>query len=235
MIRERILVVANDFAIFRSIQTYMESEFTEVCHAVSAQDILDAFAAFNFCLVIVDICLSKMDGVDILSAIRRVKSTPILALTEISNESEKVSLFHAGANAVLEKPVDMSVCAAQARSLIQLYINSSAEQIGHPLIFGTELMIDPTYRQVIIDGNQLALTRKEFDLLLCFARHPGRVWSRTQLYNQVWSDSLGLSGENAVKVHIGNLRKKLANRGKDYIQTSWGVGYKFVPPYDSEK
>ena len=108
--------------MFRSIQTYMEGDFTEICHAVSAQDILDAFAAFNFCLVIVDLCLPKMDGVDILSTIRRVRSTPILALTEIMNESEKVSLFRAGANAVLEKPVDMSVCAAQARSLSQLYI-----------------------------------------------------------------------------------------------------------------
>ena len=235
MIRERILVVADDLAMFRSIQTYMESDFTEVCHAVSAQDILDALAVFNFCLIIVDFCPPKMDEVDILSAIRRVRSTPVLVLTEIISESTKVSLFRAGANAVVEKPVDMSVCAAQARSLIQLYINSSEEQAGHPLIFGTELMIDPTYRQVIIDGNQLVLTRKEFDLLLCIARHPGRVWSRTQLYNQVWSDNLGLSGENAVKVHIGNLRKKLANMGKNYIQTSWGVGYKFVPPYNSDK
>jgi len=230
MIKERVLVITGDLAIFQSIQKLMQNDFMDICHAASALDGLETLTIYDCCLIIVDFCLSNADGAEILSAIRRVKSTPILVLSETITETEKITLFHAGANAVLEKPTDMSVCIAQARSLIRLYTDQTEEQAGHPLIFGTELMIDPIYRQVVIDGKQLALTRKEFDLLLCFARHPGRVWRRTQLYSQVWNDDLGLSGENAVKVHIGNLRRKLADEGKDYIQTSWGVGYKFVPP-----
>lgn len=224
------MVITDDSTFFRSIQRLMQNTFIDIIHTVSVLDALETFAIYDCCLVIVDICLSKADEAEVLSVIRRVKSTPVLILTEPITEGEKVALFRAGANAVLEKPVDMSVCAAQAKSLIQLHLDQTADETVHPLIFGTELMIDPAFRQVMIDGNQVALTRKEFDLLLCFARHPGRVWSRTQLYSQVWSDDLGLSGENVVKVHIGNLRKKLADLGKNYIQTSWGVGYRFVPP-----
>ena len=230
MIKERVLVITDDPTFFRSIQRLMQSTYIDVIHTISVLDALETFAIYDCCLIIVDICLSKTNGAEVLSAIRRVKSTPVLSLTESITEGEKVALFGAGANAVLEKPVDKSVCAAQAKSLIQLHLDQTADETVHPLIFGTELMIDPAFRKVMIDGNQVALTRKEFDLLLCFARHPGRVWSRTQLYSQVWSDDLGLSGENVVKVHIGNLRKKLADLGKNYIQTSWGVGYRFVPP-----
>ena len=233
--KRRILVIDDDLAICRSIRDAMQDDYTDVCYTMSVSEALDAFAAYNYCLIIVGLRLSETDGIEMLHIIRQAKTTPILLLTEKLTENEKVPLFHAGANAVLEKPIDMSVCVAQANSLIQLYMERTEAWTYHPLIFGTELMIDPTHRQVTVDGQHLTLTRKEFDLLLCLARHPGQVWSRTQLYSQVWDDNLGVSGENAVKSHIGNLRRKLADMGKDYIQTSWGVGYKFVPPAGNKK
>lgn len=233
--KKRILVIDDDLTVCRSIRETMQDDHTDVCYAMSVLEALDAFAAYDYCLVIVDLHLSEADSMDILRIIRQAKATPILTLAENPTEDEKVNAFRAGANAVLEKPLDMSVCAAQANSLIQLYMEQTKGQTYHPLIFGTELIIDPTYRHVIINEEPLALTRKEFDLLLCLARHPGQVWTRTQLYSQVWNDDLGISGENAVKSHIGNLRRKLADMGKDYIQTSWGVGYKFVPPTGNEK
>jgi DNA-binding response OmpR family regulator len=145
--------------------------------------------------------------------------------------SEKVALFHAGANACLEEPVDATLCAAQACSLIQLYWDAKiADNNEHPLVFGTELIINPVYRHVIIDGEPLELTRTEFDLLFYMAKHPNQIFSRQQLYQQVWGDDLGISGENTVRSHIGNLYKKLADVGKNYIQNTRGVGYKFVPP-----
>ncbi len=233
--KKRILVIDDDLAVCRSIRETMQDDHTDVCYAMSVAEALDAFAAYDYCLVIVNLRLSEADSMDILRIIRQTKATPILILAEKPTEDEKVAAFRAGANAVLEKPLDILVCVAQANSLIQFYVEQIEGRTYHPLIFGTELIIDPTYRHVIIDGEPLALTRKEFDLLLCLARHPGQVWSRTQLYSQVWNDDLGISGENAVKSHIGNLRRKLADMGKDYIQTSWGVGYKFVSPTGSEK
>ena len=73
------------------------------------------------------------------------------------------------------------------------------------------------------------------DLLFCLAQHPGQVWSRSQLYSYVWEDDLGVSGDNTVRTHIGNLRKKLADAGKNYIQNIRGVGYRFIPPALNKK
>ncbi len=156
---------------------------------------------------------------------------PILVITSPLESENKVALFRAGANAYIEKPVDITVCAAQSETLIQLYLDSDIiAKKCYPLTFGTELIISPLYRQVIIDGSPLELTRTEFDLLFCLAQHPGQVWSRNQLYHHVWTDTIGLEGEHTVKTHIGNLKRKLAGLGKNYIQNSRGVGYKFIPP-----
>lgn len=144
---------------------------------------------------------------------------------------EKILLFHAGANACLEQSADINIFVAQANSLIQLYLDAKKIDFQeHPLAFGTELIINPIYRHVIIDGELLGLTRTEFDLLYYMAKHPNQIFSRQQLYSQVWNDDLGINGENTVRSHIGNLYKKLADAGKKYIQNSRGVGYKFVPP-----
>ena len=99
-----------------------------------------------------------------------------------------------------------------------------------PLVFGNELLIDPAYHQVLIDDEPVILTRTEFDLLFCLAQHPCQIWSCTQLYRHVWNDDLGLSGDNTVRAHMGNLREKLEETGKSYVQNSRGIGYKFVPP-----
>ncbi len=112
-----------------------------------------------------------------------------------------------------------------------MYLDAKkADNNVYPLVFGTELIINPMYRHVIINGELLELTRTEFDLLYYMAKYPNQIFSRQQLYRQVWHDDLGISGENTVRAHIGNLYKKLADVGKNYIQNSRGVGYKFVPP-----
>ena len=97
-------------------------------------------------------------------------------------------------------------------------------------MYGTELIINSRYRQVIVDGEPLDLTRKEFDLLHYLASSQRQVFSRKQLYNQVWHDSTTESGEETVRVHLNTLRKKLLQMNKDLIENVRGVGYRFVPP-----
>ena len=231
MIKKRILIGADDLAIFQSIRDYMKDDGTDICRAVSAAGIFDSFMEDEYCLTILEIQSPNNPAIESLSQMRKSRPAPIMAITPKLSVLDKVSLFYAGANACIEKPFDVAVCAAQANSLIQLYMEAiSDDQDHHPLIFGTELIIDPIYRQVIIDGEQVVLTRTEFDLLFCLASRPGQIWSRKQLYDYLWKDDLGLSGENTVKTHISNLRRKLSDLGKCYIQNSWGVGYKFVSP-----
>lgn len=231
MIKKRILVVGADAAIFSGIKLCMESGSTDVYRETSPAEALKCFARQEYCMVIMELYAPGINDLEALRTIRSTKSLPILVLTDHLESEEKIALFHAGANAYMERPVDIKVCAAQAAALIRLYLDSDCERKEYfPLTYGTELIINPLYRQVIIDGNPIELTRTEFDLLLYLARHSGQVLSRNQLYHQVWKDDLGSTGDNIVRTHIGNLRKKLADAGKNYIQNSRGIGYKFVPP-----
>lgn len=198
----------------------------EVFYAISPEEILKDDVVFPYSLVIMDTCLAETDGISLLQAIRRYANSPILVLERELSSKRRVALFQAGADACLEKPIDIDVCVAQAQSLIQLYKRSK----GHcrPLTFGSELIISRCHRQVLVEGKSLQLTRKEFDLLHCLASSPGQVFSREQLYAHVWDEVCPIGGDETVKVHIKTLRKKLASVGKEYIQNVWGIGYKFV-------
>lgn len=232
--KKQVLVVTDDLEMGRSIQDNLRDNGMDMSLIVSMDETKKHFMDRAVCLIIMDVSSNGQKALEILRTMRETMSAPILALTDREKSNEKIALFQAGANVCLEKPIDFAVCMAQVKSLIQFYLESQTEICTScPLIFGSELMIDPAYHNVIIDGESLILTRKEFDLLLCLARHPGQIWSRTQLYQYVWKDDLGLSGENTVRSHIGNLRKKLTEAGKSYIQNCWGVGYKFIPPTSS--
>lgn len=229
--KRQILVVESDRAICQSIQNRMQDEGIEVFYVSSVTEALKSMLKQEYCLVIISLQHTEVRDVEPLRMIRNAKRMPIIALTNRLSTNEKVVLFQTGANALAEKPLDLTVCIAQATSLIQLYLEAKEENRTYsPLIFGTELIINPTYRQVVVEGEPLALTRKEFELLVCLAEHPCQVWSRAQLYRYVWNDDLGINGDNTVKTHIGDLKKKLSDLGKNYIQNSRGVGYKFVPP-----
>ncbi len=216
---------------FQSIKRMMQSDSTDVNYAMSVKEALNFLLSIEYCLVIVCISSLVSNSIAIIRLIRETHPIPIMVLAPRLELSEKIKLFHSGANACLEQPVDATLWVAQAHSLIQLYLDAKiADNKERPLVFGTELIINSIYRHVIINGDPLELTRTEFDLLYYMAKHPNQIFSRQQLYRQIWGDDLGISGENTVRSHIGNLYKKLADVGKNYIQNARGVGYKFVPP-----
>ena len=190
---------------------------------MSVKEALNYLLSSEYCIVIICISLSVDSSIEFFRLVRETYLMPILVITPKLRVSEKVALFHAGANACLERLVDAALCVAQARSLVQLYSDAKlTDKKVRPLVFGTELIINPVYRHVIIDGEPLELTRTEFDLLYYMAEHPNQIFSRRQLYQQVWGDDLGISGENTVRSHIGNIYKKLADVDKHYIQTPEG-------------
>lgn len=214
-----------------AIQKIMKNDCVDVNCTQFVEKAFDILMASEYCLVVLSLHPNVSRDMTLLRMIRESKSIPIMALTQELSLSDKIALFHAGANVCLEKPIDAALCAAQACSLIQLYLNAREDsRERYPLIFGTELIINPIYHYVIIDSQPLELTRTEFDLLFYMASHPNQIFTRQQLYQQIWGDDLGINGENTVRSHIGNLYKKLADAGKNYIQNSRGVGYKFVPP-----
>ena len=167
----------------------------------SSAEALASYLEENYCLVILDVQLSDTDSVGMLRAMHSAKHTPNLVLTDPLYPQEIVELLHAGADTCMENPLNMEVCAAQANALIKLYVEADINHNQHkPVVHGSELLISPRYRQVMVDGRHLALTKKEFDILHCLASRPGQIFSCEQLYDHVWGDSLAVAVDDIVVI-----------------------------------
>ena len=227
------MIVSNDPALCCSIQNEMENGTTEIHCAASVSSALSCITIGEYCLLIADLQLQGMDKLEMVRILRAMKNTPIMAIGDCLDADELINLYHSGADAYMEKPMDPRICAAQANALIDLYFRADGESRKRAtLAFGSSLVISPRYRQVLIDGRQVNLTRKQFDLLLYLAQHHHQVFSAKQLYGQIWDGFFDLGGENTVTVHINILRKKMGPLGPKVIQTVRGFGYQFIPPPD---
>ena len=185
------------------------------------------FSRHSYQLVILDIP-AHADGAGMLSMIRRAVPVPILALSFTEDVSGRIAMFQAGASGILQKPCDIMECAAYAQALTDLSPEQSeGKRRYYTLAIGKDLVIDPLYRQTYLAGAELDLTRREFDLLYFLASNPGQVFSRAQLYRNVWCSDNDFAIDETVKTCIKALRRKLAPAGRDYIQNLRGVGYRF--------
>jgi DNA-binding response OmpR family regulator len=233
----RVLVVEDDVDIGRLV-TLQLAELG--CDCRLADDGVAALAeaqAGNYDLVILDLMLPRMDGLEICRRLRqRERYTPILMLTAKSSELDRVLGLELGADDYLTKPFSMPELAARVKGVFRRAERLAAQQQQAAAaapeaqrIERDHLVIDLVRHEVQVSGQPVELTAKEFELLTCFARHPGRVFSRAQLLEQVWGYSH--SGyEHTVNSHINRLRNKIERDpgNPDFIQTVWGVGYKFA-------
>ncbi len=206
------------------------------CDPVIVDDGREGVATFqsgHFDLVILDLMLPGMDGLAICREIRKAANyVPILMLTSKSSELDRVLGLEMGADDYLTKPFSIAELVARIKALFrraEALAAPSPPTSATPSITHDELHIDVEKHQVTVDGKAIGLTAREFDLLLHFARHPGRVFNRIQLLDAVWGYSHE-GYEHTVNTHINRLRRKLEqNPAKPhYIQTVWGVGYKLT-------
>lgn len=226
--KKRVLIIDNDLDVCRQIKYSLQNETTDVYYALSVREGLKSFMEQHYCLVIMDIVLSETDGHELLTLMHQAKPIPILVLSSKPGNEDKLKAYHAGAHAYLEKPYELEECLAQAEALMRLYVElDGTKNRCYTLVFGKDLMIDPSRRSATLKGEPLELTKKEFELLFCLANHPGQVLSREQLYAHVWPDEREVNVDESVKNHIKNLRKKLTPSGKEYIKNVRGVGYRF--------
>jgi DNA-binding response OmpR family regulator len=227
----KVLVVEDDADIARLVRMQMQELSCEVtlCHD-GTQGLAKALEK-DFDLVILDLMLPGTDGLAICRGIRAKNGpyTPILMLTAKSTELDRVLGLEMGADDYLTKPFSVLELAARVKAIFRRVDKLSAPQTATPArIEADGLRIDTECRAVAVDGQAVELTAKEFDLLLHFARNPGRVYTRAQLLDQVWGYSH--SGyEHTVNSHINRLRAKIEAdpNAPRFIQTVWGVGYKF--------
>jgi DNA-binding response OmpR family regulator len=186
-------------------------------------------------LVVLDLMLPGVDGLEITRRLRRTKITPILMLTAKSTELDKVLGLELGADDYLTKPVSIRELQARVSALLRrvemMRDQSRTEGDDQKPVVHTGLTVDPVSREVVVEGEAVALTAKEFDLLYLLAANPGRVFSRDYLLDRIWGEGYG-GYDRTVDTHILRVRRKLGGSGSpaDRIVTLWGVGYKYERP-----
>jgi len=228
-----ILLVEDDPDIANLLDLHLSDEGYEVDIVSEGDEGLERALSEDYALVILDIMLPGMDGFDICRNIRAEKrSLPILMLTAKTEEVDKVLGLELGADDYITKPFSIREVLARVKAIFRRieYDQQAVQQPAQRVRVG-HLVVDPEKRKVMLDGDTLDLTNKEFDLLLLFARHPGKAFSRQELLEEVWGYQY--SGySHTVNTHINRLRNKIEGDPSDpqYVKTVWGVGYRFAEP-----
>jgi two-component system response regulator MtrA len=226
----RILLVEDDPSIREVTALGLRAAGFTVATAVDGVEGLDRWRRDRPDLVLLDVMLPRLDGLEVLRAIRREATTPVVMLTARGDTVDVVVGLESGADDYVKKPFEMPELVARVRAALRRRAPEAADAAEETLVLGP-LRIDPAGRTVALDGREVGLTRTEFDLLLELARQPGRVFSREALLDRVWGyDFLGDS--RLVDVAVGRLRAKVEADPADpsLIVTVRGAGYKAVRP-----
>lgn len=230
--KKSVLIINANLQTAKEIQNHLLSPDTDVICVADVSDAIKAFVQKEFCLVVLDADISAQDDHLLLKVMRKARTSPILILSSCFCREERLELIRKGAHAYIGEPYSLDECLAQAKALMQLYCDLKQHEICYTLAFGKNLVIDPQTRQVVLGGRELKLTPKEFDLLFCLASNPGQVFSREQLYAQIWDEYSAYNVDEVVKAQIKSLRRKLSDVGKEYIKNVWGIGYRFLDEDD---
>jgi DNA-binding response OmpR family regulator len=228
----KILVVEDNQDLARLLELHLSDLSYDVDLAFDGAAGWDQIAKTTYDLIILDLMLPGIDGLEICRRIRAQPAyTAILMLTSKSAELDRVLGLEMGADDYVTKPFSIRELMARVKAILRRIdkLRSNDESDQPAVIRAGELVIDPDRRHVNLNGRTIDLTAKEFDLLLHFARHAGRVFTRAQLLDRVWG--YGHDGyEHTVNSHINRLRAKIEKNPAqpEYVLTVWGIGYKFA-------
>ena len=228
MAAAKILVVDDDSAVRNLIQRFLLQQNYQVESAEDGKIALAVFEQFNPDLVILDVNLPDAIGFNLCQEMQNRSRVFVLMLTSRTDEAEKIRGFSKGADDYLTKPFGLGELEVRVATILRRRVVANTEQ--QRLVF-EKLIIDSVRREVLVNNETIALTALEFELLYFLASHPGRVWRRTELIQQVW-DYEYVGDQRVVDVHIGQIRKKIEvdPTQSPLIQTIRGVGYKFELP-----
>jgi two-component system KDP operon response regulator KdpE len=222
---DRILVLDDEPQITRVLRAALSAQRYDVRTANDPAEALRLFAEWSPDLLITDLAMPDIDGVEICQRIRKTSRVPILVLSVRDQEHVKVQALDAGADDYVTKPFSTQELLARVRAQLR----RSPDRATDGALHCGDFRIDPAAHSVAVSGNSIHLTPKEFELLLFFARNAGKVITPRVLLTSVWGAQSAQQPEY-LRVFVGQLRKKLQDdSGKEYIQTEPWIGYRFVP------
>ncbi|HKN04959.1 MAG TPA: response regulator transcription factor [Buttiauxella sp.] len=230
---KKLLIVEDDENIAELLQLHLREEGFEIVHAADGLQGLELLKQGGWDALILDLMLPGVDGLEICRHARTMtRYTPIVMISARSSETHRVLGLELGADDYLAKPFSMLELVARVKALFrrQEAMSQNLMQDAGTLTFD-RLIIDPLARDVRLRNQPVELTPREFDLLWFFAKHPGKVFSRLNLLNQVWGYQHE-GYEHTVNTHINRLRIKIEDNPAEpeFILTVWGKGYKFIAP-----
>ena len=224
----KILVVDDEQSIVNLVTAYLGQEGYEVYAAMDGPGALKAARAYKPDLIVLDVMLPGMDGIEVLTQLRRESEVYVMMLTAKSEETDKIVGLSVGADDYLTKPFSPRELVARVKAALRRYGQPGSGVAESQVLAFKHLRIDGGARQVWKDDEPVDLTAIEFDLLRALAEHRGRVLSREQLLERVWGHDF-YGEERVVDVHLGHIRKKLETdpAQPEFIITVRGVGYRF--------
>ncbi|MGI6608538.1 MAG: response regulator transcription factor [Erysipelotrichaceae bacterium] len=229
---QNILIVDDEKDIVNALKIYLSDPDYKIYEAFNGKQALDIVEKEDIHLVLMDIMMPVMDGITALNKIRENSFVPIILLTAKGEDADKVLGLTVGADDYITKPFNPLEVTARVKSQLRRYLRygSGNEETGKIIIGGIEL--DDSTKQVLLDGNEVALTPKEYEILKLLMSNPGKVFSPKEIYNSIWNEK-PYGAENTVAVHIRHLREKLEITPAEprYIKVIFGQGYKIEKRY----
>ncbi|KAF6657811.1 response regulator transcription factor [Paenibacillus polymyxa] len=230
---QHILLIEDDLSIAEMLLKALTKEGYNLTTAYDGEEGLIAFERHTYDLVLVDLMMPKVDGMEVIRQIRTRSAVPILIMSAKDSDVDKALGLGFGADDYVAKPFSMLEMTARIQSAIRrsttyARLQQQEEQPQAQVLTYGNLRIDFDHFTVIRDGNEIQLTAKESDILKLFASNPNRVFTKAQLYGFIWKDDY-MGDENVINVHIRRLREKIEEDPSHpvHIKTLWGIGYKW--------
>ncbi len=222
-----VLVCDDERDIVSALKIYLTSEGHNVIEAYNGKEAVDIVSKKEIHLVLMDIMMPIMDGIQAMVKIREISNVPVILLTAKSEDTDKVLGLTVGADDYITKPFNPVELQARVKSQLRRYmtLGSGGRDMSKARMGGIEL--DDKAKEVTLDGEKVNLTRTEYDILKLLMEHPGQVFSPNQIYEKVWQDN-PYGTENTVAVHIRHLREKIEYNPQEprFLKVVWGRGYK---------
>ncbi|MCI5995835.1 MAG: response regulator transcription factor [Blautia sp.] len=225
---KKVLVVDDEKLIVKGIRFSLEQDGMEVDCAYDGEEALELVKAKEYDIVLLDVMLPKLTGFEVCQQIREFSSVPVVMLTAKGDDMDKILGLEYGADDYITKPFNILEVKARIKAIIRRTAPKDNGQSRSQVLQAGNLILDCESRRVSVDGKEINLTAKEFDVLELLVQNPQKVYSRENLLNIVWGYEY-LGDVRTVDVHIRRLREKIEENPSEpkYVHTKWGVGYYF--------
>ncbi|MBM7699605.1 response regulator transcription factor [Kurthia huakuii] len=219
-----ILIVDDEQQMRELVRIMLQQDQIKTYEASNGQEALDLLAQLDIDLVLLDVMMPGKDGFDVCAEIRETSNVPVIFLTAKDADEDKVYGLRLGGDDYIVKPFSGDELLARIEAVLRR--TGATQPVSVNILHYERLFLDEVARKVTFNNKRVPLTMKEFDLLHLFMKHPNIVYTREQLLTQVWSHDYE-GGTRTVDTHIKTLRLKLGKEASHYIQTVWGIGYRF--------